>query len=218
MKTISFLALGALLFALCASAEAQQTKKVFRIGYLSANNPATESARAEAIRTALRGLGYVQGQNTAFEYRHSEGKVDRLPELGAELAHLKVDVIVAAGGTNTVRAAMSATKITPIVMVGAGVDPVEAGLIESIARPGGNVTGITTLDARLGGKRLELLKEAVGRVTRVAVLWDPHQPGTVREIKEELPVAARELKLTLQPWEVQDSAARMDSMCLGARY
>src|SRR5215467_8322840 len=116
MKTISFLALGALLFALCASAEAQQTKKVFRIGYLSANNPATESARAEAIRTALRGLGYVQGQNTAFEYRHSEGKVDRLPELGAELAHLKVDVIVAAGGTNTVRAAMSATKITPIVM------------------------------------------------------------------------------------------------------
>ena len=98
---------------------------------------------------------------------------------------------------------MNATKTIPIVMVGAGIDPVEAGLIKSLARPGGNVTGITNLTGELGGKRLELLKEAVGKVTRVAVLYDPAQPGSVREVKEDLPVAARALKLTLQPWEVR---------------
>jgi putative ABC transport system substrate-binding protein len=139
--------------------DAQQPKKVFPIGYLSANNPAAESARAETIRMALRGLDYVQGQNIAFEYRYAEGKIDRLPELAAELERLKVDIILAAGGTNTVRAAMSATKTTPIVMVGAGVDPVEAGLIESLAHPGGNVTGITNLDASLAGKWLEVRME-----------------------------------------------------------
>jgi len=187
-------------------AEAQQAKKVFRIGYLSANNATFESARAEAIRAALQGLGSVE-QNNAFEYRYAAGKVDRLPELAAELASLKVDIILAKGGTNTVRAAMSATKTIPIVMMGAGVDPVEAGLIKSLARPGGNVTGITNLVSSLAGKRLELLRDAVGKVSRVAVLWDPRQPGHVRETKEELPVAARELKLALQLWEVRDSAA-----------
>jgi putative ABC transport system substrate-binding protein len=208
MKPQSFFWLLIVFLLIAAqTGEAQQAKKVYRIGYLSANNPDIESARAESIRTALLGLGFVQGQNTVFDYRHSAGKVDRLRELAAELASLKVDVIVAAGGTNTVRAAMSATKTIPIVMVGAGVDPVEAGLIQSLARPGGNVTGITNLDTSLGGKRLELLRDAIGKVTRVAVLWDPQQPGTVREIKKELPIAARELKLTLQLWEVRDSSA-----------
>ena len=116
---------------------------------------------------------------------------------------LKVDIIVVAGGTTWVRAAKNATKTIPIVMVGLGGDPVEAGLVESLARPGGNVTGITNLTRELGGKRLELLKEAVPKLARVAVLYDPASPGTVLEVKEVLPVAARALGLTIQPWEVR---------------
>ena len=141
-------ALGAMLFALCFSAEAQQPKKVPRIGYLSASDPASESTRSEAIRLALRERGYIEGQNIAIEYRYAEGKIDRLPELAAELVRLKVDIIVVAGGDPPIRAAKNATKTIPIVMVGAGLDPVEAGLVESLARPGGNVTGITNLGQR----------------------------------------------------------------------
>ena len=134
------------LLALGVIAEAQQPKKVPRIGYLSRGEPASESARAEAIRLALRELGYVEGQNIAIEYRYAEGKPDRLPELAAELVRLKVDIIVVAGGTGKIRAAKNATKTIPIVMTGRDADPVEAGLVESLARPGGNVTGITNLD------------------------------------------------------------------------
>ncbi len=163
-----------------------------------------ESTRAEAIRLALRERGYIEGQNIATEYRYTEGKNDRLPELAAELVRLKVDIIVVAGGTRLVRAAKNATKTIPIVMVGGGLDPVEAGLVESLARPGGNVTGITNLARELGGKRLELLKEAVPKLARVAVLYDPANPASVIEVKEVLPVAARALRLTIQPWEVRD--------------
>jgi len=161
-------ALCAMLFALCSSAEAQQPKKVPRMGYLAGSDAATESTRAESIRLALRELGYIEGQNIAFEYRYAEGKQDRYPELAAELVRLKVDVIVATGGV--IQAAMNATKTIPIVMAGQGIDPVKAGFAESLARPGGNVTGITNLTGELGGKRLELLKEAVPKVARVAVL------------------------------------------------
>src|SRR6266567_5689461 len=133
------------LLAVAVMAEAQQPKKVHRIGYLSGIDPARESTRAEAIRLALRELGYIEGQNIAIEYRYAEGKSDRYPELAAELVRLKVDIIVVAGGVPTVRAAKNATKTIPIVMTGAGFDPVEAGLVESLARPGGNVTGITNL-------------------------------------------------------------------------
>ena len=150
-----------MLFALCYSASAQQPKKVPRIGYLSSSDPATESTRAEAIRLALREHGYIEGQNIAIEYRYTEGKRDRAPELAAELVRLKVDIIVVAGGARWVRAAMNATKTIPIVMTGPGLDPVEAGVVESLVRPGGNVTGVTNLTGELGGKRLELLKEAV---------------------------------------------------------
>ena len=186
-----------------AIAEAQQPKKVPRIGYLSNSDPATESTRAEAIRLALRELGYIEGQNIAIEYRYAEGKRDRLPELAAELVRLKVDIIVVAGGDPAIRAAKNATKTIPIVMTGGGIDPVEAGLVESLARPGGNVTGITNLPRELGGKRLELLKEAVPKLARVAVLYDPADPSPVHEVKEVLPVAARALRLTIQPWEVR---------------
>jgi ABC-type uncharacterized transport system substrate-binding protein len=189
------------LLAVAITAEAQQPKKVPRIGYLSTLDPASESFRSEAIRLALRELGYVEGQNIAFEYRTTEGKRDRAAELVAELVRLKVDIIVVPG-TGQARAAKNATKTIPIVMTGLGADPVEEGLIESLARPGGNVTGVTNLGRELGGKRLELLKEAVPKVARVAVLYEP-VAGSVREVKELLPVAARALGLTIQPWEVR---------------
>ena len=179
-------------------AHAQQPKKIPRIGYLAPFDSARESARAEAIRLALRERGYIEGHNIAIEYRYAAGKRDRLPELAAELVRLNVDIIVAAGGTVTVRAAKNATKTIPIVMMGGGGDPVRAGLIDSLAHPGGNVTGITNLQSgELGGKRLELLKEAVPN--------DPATPSNVIELKEVLPVAARALKLAIQPWEVRDA-------------
>jgi len=198
------IALGILPAPLMA-AEAQQPKKVPTIGYLSPLDPATDSARAEAIRLALRELGYIEGQNIAIEYRYAEGKPDRYPELAAELVRLKVDIIVVAGGTATALAAKNATKTIPIVMVGLGSDPVEAGLVDSLARPGGNVTGLTLLSRELGGKRLELFKEAVPKVARVAVLYDPTVRDSVLDVKEVLPVAARALGLTVRSWEVRDA-------------
>jgi putative tryptophan/tyrosine transport system substrate-binding protein len=191
------------LLAVGVTTEAQQPKKVSRLGYLSGLDPASESTRSEAIRMALRELGYIEGQNIATEYRYGEGRADRAPELAAELVHLKVDIIVVAGGDPDVRAAKNATKTIPIIMVGAGRDPVRSGLVESLARPGGNVTGLTSLSRELGGKRLELFKEAVPKLARVAVLYDPALPGSVIEVKEVLPVAARALRLTLRSWEVR---------------
>ena len=199
----SSILVAVLLVAVAVIAEAQQPKKVPRIGYLSAFDPARESGRSEAIRLALRELGYIEGQNIAIEYRYTEGKPDRYAELVAELVRLKVDIIVVAGGDPMIRAAKNATKTIPIVMVGCGIDPVEAGHVESLARPGGNVTGITILTRELGGKRLELLKEAVPKLARVAVLYDPAIPASVREVKEELPVAARALQLTVRSWDVR---------------
>jgi len=199
-KWVGIVALG-VAFALCGVvAGAQQPKKVARIGYLSSVDAASESARAEAIWLALRELGYIEGQNIATEYRYAEGKADRYPELAAELVRLKVDIIVAAGGAGVIRAAKNATKTISIVMAGLGADPVEAGLVESLARPGSNVTGLTNLTRELGGKRLELLKEAVPKLARAAVLYDPAFQSSVIDVKEVLPVAARALGLTIQPW------------------
>ena len=195
--------LGAMVCALCVSVQAQQPKKVPRIGYLATGNAASDSTRSETIRLALRELGYTEGQNIAIEYRYLEGKFDRAPELLVELVRLKLDIIVVAGGTPVVRAAKNATKTIPIVMVGLGLDPVEAGFVESLARPGGNVTGLTNLSAELGGKRLELLKEAVPKLARVAVLYDPAIPPSVLQVKELLPAAARALGLTVGFWEVR---------------
>jgi ABC-type uncharacterized transport system substrate-binding protein len=140
-----------------AVADAQQPKKVPRIGFLSAGD--VDSARSDTIRRALRELGYIEGQNIAFEYRYAAGKRDRFSELAADLVRLHVDIIVVVGGNRIIPAAKNATKTIPIVMTGAGLDPVGAGFVESLARPGGNVTGITNLGTELGGKRLELLKE-----------------------------------------------------------
>jgi putative tryptophan/tyrosine transport system substrate-binding protein len=194
-----------MLLSLSLPIEAQQPKKVPRMGYLSPFDPATESTRSEPFRLALRELGYIEGQNIAIDYRYAEGKLDRYPELAAELVRLKVDIIVPAGGDRVTRAAKNATKTIPIVMLGSGSDPVEAGLVESLARPGGNVTGLTLLSRELGGKRLELLKEAVPKLARVAVFYDPANRPNVLEVKEVLPVAARALGLTVQSWEVRDT-------------
>ena len=201
-RKLGSFALCAMLFALCLPAEAQQPKKIPRIGYLSITDAATDSPRAEGIRLALRELGYIEGQNIAIEYRYAEGKNDRLPGLATELVRLKVDIIVVAAGDMTIRAAKNATKTIPIVMMGQGSDPVRAGHVESLARPGGNVTGLTRLTRELGGKRLELLKEAVPKLSRVAVLYDPASPG-LHEVKEFLPADAHALKLTIQPWEIR---------------
>jgi ABC-type uncharacterized transport system substrate-binding protein len=192
-----------LLLAVAVIADAQQPNKVLRIGYLTPLNPATESTRSEAIRLALRERGYIEGQSIAIEYRYAEGKRDRLPELAAELVRLKVDIIVVAGGDGPIRAAKNATKTIPIVMTGLGPDPVEAGFVDSLAHPGGNVTGLTNLNRDLGGKRLELFKEAVPKIARVAVLYEQANRPSVIEVKEVLPVAARALGLTVRSWEVR---------------
>jgi putative ABC transport system substrate-binding protein len=195
--------MGAMLFAFGVAAQAQQPKKVHRIGYLSARDPATDSSRSEAIRLGLRELGYIEGQSIAIEYRYAEGKRERFPELAAELVRLQVDIILIAGGDAPVRAAMDATKTIPIVMSGGGADPVNASLVQNLARPGGNVTGITNLTGELGGKRLELLKEVMPKLTRVTVLYEPANPSSALEVKELLPVAARGLKLMIQPLEIR---------------
>ena len=190
-----------MLLALSFPAEAQQPKKVPRIGFLNAASPAALSARIEAFRLELRELGYVEGKNIVIEYRHAEGKLDRLSELAAELVRLKVDVIFSAGSTPTARAAKQATSTIPIVFVGVG-DAVAAGLVASLARPGGNITGLSALAPELSGKRLELLKETFPRVTRVAVLWNPSNPAN-SIVWKETQAASQAVALQLQSLEVR---------------
>jgi putative ABC transport system substrate-binding protein len=194
--------LCALFFALCFPVQAQQPKKVYRIGYLSAYDAATESSRAKGIRLALFKLGYIEGQNITTEYRYAAGKRERYPELAAELLRLRVDVILLAGGLLPIQAAKNATKTIPIVMTGGGADPVKTGLVESLAQPGGNVTGITNLATDLNGKRLELLKECVPKLSRVAVLYDPDVPAG-RQVQDDLPATARALGLSIQLWGIR---------------
>ena len=163
-KKITFLTLCALLLALCSSATAQQPPKVQRIGYLTANSSSVELPRVDAFRQGLRALGHIEGQNIVIEYRFTDGKFERLPDLAAELVRLKVDVLVA-NTTNAALAAKNATRTIPIFFIGVS-DPVAAGLVDSFARPGGNITGLTNIAPVLSGKRLELLKETVPKLTR----------------------------------------------------
>jgi putative tryptophan/tyrosine transport system substrate-binding protein len=197
-KKIFGLALSALLLALSFPAEAQQLKKISRLGYLASGTPNAQSARTEAFRQGLRELGYIEGKNIAIEYRYTEGKTDRLPELAADLVSLQVDVIVASNNIAAL-AASSATKIIPIV-IASGADPVAAGLVVSLARPGGNVTGLTNLTTDLGVKRLELLKEMLPKLTRVAVLLGP---GSLGLSLKEIEVAAPSLKIQLHVMDVR---------------
>ena len=195
-KKVFWLALCALLFALSFSAEAQQTKKMPRLGFLVPGAQVAFATRADAFRQGLREFGYVDGQNIMIEYRYAERGFDQLPDLAAELVQLKVDIIVTAGvGT---RAAKKATSTIPVVFA-AATDPVGTGLVDSLARSGGNITGVTNLSEDLDGKRLELLKETVPKLSRLAHLWNPNSP------KSEVQSAARGLGLKLQTLEVQSS-------------
>jgi putative tryptophan/tyrosine transport system substrate-binding protein len=184
----------ALLFAFCFPAEAQQPAKIPRIGYLSGAFASTSPFPRETFRQALRELGYVEGKNIVAEYRSADGNLDHLPALAAELVRLKVDIIVTAGASAT-RPAKEATTTIPIVMSNDN-DPVGNGFVASLARPGGNITGLSTLQPELGGKRLELLKEIIPKLSRVAVIGTSTQPAYAQRLKEiEIVAKAFEVKL-----------------------
>jgi ABC-type uncharacterized transport system substrate-binding protein len=207
---IFVLALSAMLFAVHVSAEAQQPKKIPRIGYVSgsgdANNP---GPFVEAFRQGLRDLGYVEGKNILVEFRFAEGQLERLPSLVAELVQLKVDVVVAAP-LSAIRAAKQATKTIPIVMV-TTQDPVATGLVDSLARPGGNVTGLTRLTRELRGKRLELLKEVAPRISRVGVLVEK---GMIAEAER---IGAQARTLVFKDYETAASALKIQLQSLEVR-
>jgi putative ABC transport system substrate-binding protein len=177
------------------SAKAQLPTKIHRIGYLSGGFPSANALRTDAFRQGLRELGYVEGKNIVIEYRYPEGKPDRLPALATELVHLKVDVIITSGPSVT-RAAKEATVTIPIVMTNDN-DPVGNGFVASLARPGGNITGLSTLGRELSGKRLELLKQIVPRLSRAAVLGTSTSPGNAQNLKE-MELAAGVLAVKLQ--------------------
>jgi putative ABC transport system substrate-binding protein len=198
-KIVGFF-LGTLLLALSVPVEAQQAKKVPRVGFLSTSSPSAASFRTEPFRQGLRELGYVEGKNIVVEYRYAEGKLDRVPALAAELVRLKVDVIVTAGPTPT-RSAKKATNTIPIVMA-FDSDPVGNGFVASLAHPGGNITGLSSLASEISGKRLELLKEIMPKLARVAVLGGSPNPGNAHSLKET-ELAARALKLQLRYFDVQ---------------
>jgi len=193
--------LVAVLLAVAVVAEAQQAKKVPRIGFLGAAYPSTNAARIEAFRQGLRALGYVEGKNIIIEYRWAEGKPERLPDLAAELVRLKVDLIVTTGPTVT-RAAKEATNTIPIVMA-QDSDPVGSGFVASLARPGGNITGLSTLAPEVSGKRLELLKEIIPKLSRVAVVGISTRPGNAQSLKE-VELAAGTFKVQVQYLDVLD--------------
>jgi putative ABC transport system substrate-binding protein len=181
-------------------AESQQAKKLPRIGYLSGTSPSVNSARVEAFRQGLRELGYVEGKSIVIEWRYAEGKLDRLPALAAELVRLKVDVIVASAPPPT-RSAKQATATIPIVM-SYDDDPVGNGFVASLARPGGNITGLATLAPELSGKQLELLREIVPKLSRVAVLGNATRPGSPQALRE-INLAADAFGIQLQYLEIQ---------------
>jgi putative tryptophan/tyrosine transport system substrate-binding protein len=193
-KAIIALLIG---LALASLAEAQQPKKIPRVGFLGG---ASGEANLRDLRQGLRELGYVEGKNIIIEYRVSKGEFDRFHALAAELVRLKVDVIVTQG-TPAAAAAKNATSTIPIIMSG-GTDPVATGLVQSLARPGGNITGVTIMNEELAGKRLELLKETSPKVSRLGVLWNSTNPGTAVVFKQTQ-AAAQELSLSLQSLEVK---------------
>ncbi|MEE9159130.1 MAG: ABC transporter substrate-binding protein [Gammaproteobacteria bacterium] len=174
-KKIFCFALCAMLLALSFSVEAQQAKKIPRIGYISRSWTEPQKRQMAAFKQGMRELGYVEGQNYVIEYRSGKGESDRIPPAAAELVRLKVDVIVTSPGNSSILAALAVTSTIPIVMGGSQVDPVKAGYVVSLARPGGNLTGLTDVRAELHGKMLEILKETFPRISRVAILWSRSQ-------------------------------------------
>jgi len=200
-KSVFYFAVCAMLFALCASAAAQQPKKIPRLGYVTSNSSAAISTRTEAFRQGLRELGYVDGKNIVIEWRSAEGKLDRLPMLAGELVRLNLDVIVSAGGNATASVIKEATHTIPIVVTNVA-DPVGSGYAVSLARPGMNITGLTAISFDLAGKRLELIGETIPKVSRIAVLLDPQDDSKIVELNQAQG-AAKALGLRLHAIEVQ---------------
>jgi putative ABC transport system substrate-binding protein len=201
-KTVIVVWLVALTLAPFHLAEAQQTGKVPRIGFLLAPSRSAVSESVDAFQQRLRELGYIEGQNIVIEYRYADGKLERIADLAGELVRLKVDVIVAAGGPQAISPAKNATSTIPIVMTGTS-DPVGSGFIASLARPGGNITGLSLGGSELYGKRLELLKETVPRVSRVVFFLDPTSP-TISLTLNEVQTSARALGIQIQSVEVRN--------------
>jgi putative tryptophan/tyrosine transport system substrate-binding protein len=199
IRNLKFVLLGgAILLALSFPAAAQQQTKIYRIGYLGGGLGMED--REKTLRQGLQKLGYIEGQNIVIEWRFAKGSEDRLPELAAELVRLKPDVIVTTG-TQPARALKNSTTTIPIVVASAG-DLVGRGLVASLARPGGNITGSTSIAPDLNGKRLELLKNIIPRASRVAFLYQPHEKDELRELQ----IAARALGLQVQQLEVQQAS------------
>jgi ABC-type uncharacterized transport system substrate-binding protein len=208
-KKITVLTLCAMLFALCGSGDAQQTGKIFRIGFLHASTASGSAGLVEVFRQELSKLGWIEGKNITIEYRFAEQKPERLPELAADLVRLKVDVIVGTSSTSAL-AAKSTTTTIPIVIT-QSADPVGAGLVASLARPGSNVTGLSTLSPELNTKRLEILKDAVTRLSRVGLLRTPGTAvGQDLQLKELRP-AALALKLKLEEIDTQPDPKSLES-------
>ena len=201
-KNLIGLAFSAMLFALSYSASAQPQAKVPRIGFLSVQSSSLMAARTEAFRQGLRTHGYVDGTNIAIEWRYADGKLDLLPQLAAELLRLKVSLVVT-GGPQATRAAKQATVTIPIVMT-FDEDPVGSGFIASLARPGGNITGLSTHYPEISGKQLELIKECVPKLSRLAVIGNSTSPGNAQALKET-EVAAAAFGVRLQYLEVQNA-------------
>ena len=199
MKRIIGLALGSILLAVGLPAQAQQPTKVARIGYLSPGDPVSRTYRTEAFRQGLKELGYIEWKNIAIEYRFAEARSERLPELAQDLVRLKVDIIFA-GSHPATEAAKNATQTIPIVT--SSQDPVSSGFVVGLARPGGNITGLTNLTSELVGKRLELLKEVIPQLFRVAVLWTPSHPAST--IWRRTEVVAQSLGVQLQAAEIRE--------------
>ena len=183
-------------------AHAQQQQRIPKLGWLGGRSPSGPAGAGERVRQALAGLGYIEGKSITIEYRYAEDKLERLPALAGELVRLNADVIIAPT-TIEVRAAKNATKTIPIVFYNVP-DPVGSGLVDSLARPGGNITGFSTINALLSGKRLEILKETIPKLTRVAVLWDPKNPASAEQWKDSQE-PARQLGLQLHSMEVSSA-------------
>ena len=198
--------LGALFLTTFHLAQAQQPRKIARIGYLSPGDPVSRTYRTEAFRQGLKELGYIEGKNIIIEYRFAEARPERLPELARELVRLKVDIIFAGGGPAT-EAAKNATQTIPIVT--SSQDPVSSRFVAGLSRPAGNITGLTNLTSELVGKRLELLKEVIPRLSRVAVLWTPCWeclPGNTQAIR---PQSGEGPRLPLNPWACNSRPQRV---------
>jgi len=213
-KQIIFLALCSLLLAPCCAVEAQQTGKIFRIGFLDPSTASGSAVLVDTFRQELSNLGWIEGKNISVDYRFADVKRERLPELAADLVRLKVDLIVVTGMQSALEA-KKATTTTPIVIASAP-DPVGLGLVASLARPGGNVTGLSSLNPELNTKRLEILKDAVPKLTRVGLLWTPGGGGGDIQLKE-LRSAAQALKLKLEEIKTQPDPKGLESAFQAAK-